>query len=49
MSKTNVIYNAALVYRSYKDNNKQFDQVILDMHQDLKLLAEEYSVDLDQV
>lgn len=49
MSKTNVIYSAALAYRSYKDSNKQFDQVIVDMYQDLKLLAEEYSVDLDQV
>lgn len=49
MSKTNVIYSAALSYRDWKDINNDMDQVIIEMYQDLKLLAKEYAVDLDQV
>jgi len=49
MSKTNVIYSAALSYRDWKDIGNDMDQVIIEMYQDLKLLAKEYAVDLDQV
>jgi len=47
MSKTNVIYSAALSYRDWKDIGNDMDQVIIEMYQDLKLLAKEYAVDLD--
>ena len=50
MKKTNIIYSTLLSYRSYKSvgNEENIQQVIKDMHKDLLLLAEEYSVNLEE-
>lgn len=48
--ETNTIYKTLLAYRSYKSvgSEENIEQVIKDMHKDLLLIAEEYSVDIQR-